>query len=231
MELAAIHPIVRHKAVRKHEPQHAAWYRESVESKEHRVRWIIGSVIALVVFLIVYLGSAVTSLTRLVAAVQAGDGAAVMAQTDTQELSRSLTGQIVGAYLDRIGAKRTVSSRERFIANTYGASIADAMVSKMLTADKLTAILRTGKFEGAEKIPAFTGVASLGQLQTSDILGLMGRLRFVQPTLLSIRVSDTTEPDSYTAIALRYGDFEWKLAGINLPRKVVEDLAASLPVK
>jgi len=197
------------------------------------MRWTAGILVTLIVLVAVYLGSAVVSLSRLVSAVQAGDGAAVMAQTDARALSHSLTGQIVRAYLELIGAKHKIGPRERMIANTYGATIADAMVSKMLTADKLTEILKTGKFQGADKIPSFAGVSALGNLKTGDILNLVSRLKVVQPVLLSIRISDTADPgdDSYAAIALHHEGLEWKLAGIDLPRKVIRDLAASLPVK
>jgi len=194
------------------------------------MRWLIGVVFAFAVLISLYLGSAVFSISQLVEAARAGDGAAVIARTDVKAVNRSLTDQIVGAYLQRIGATRRISPAERMLVNTYGASIADAMVSRMLTADQLTRILKSGSFDGAEKIPSFSGIAALADLRTGDILGLIGRLNMVKLMLLSIRISESADSDSYAAISMRFEGLDWKLAGIDLPRAVVRDLAASLPV-
>jgi uncharacterized membrane protein YphA (DoxX/SURF4 family) len=195
------------------------------------MRWFIGFVFAFVVLISLYLGSAVFSISQLVEAARAGDGAAVIARTDVKALNRSLTDQIVGAYLQRIGATRRISPTERMLVNTYGASVADAMVSRMLTADRLTRILNSGGFDGSETIPSFSGIGALADLRTGDILGLIGRLNIVRPLLLSIRISKTTDPDSYAAISMHYEGLDWKLAGIDLPQAVVRDLAASLPAR
>src|SRR3954467_5698050 len=92
----------------------------------------------------IYIGSAVTSLNGLVEAARAGDGAGVLARTDMPRLRHSLTDQIVAAYLSQMGRDRPIKPLERMLANTYGATIADAMIAKMLTAENLTAILSRG---------------------------------------------------------------------------------------
>jgi hypothetical protein len=61
--------------------------------------------------------------------------AAVLARADTGRLRRSLVDQIVSAYLKRLGRNRPVKTLERLAANTYGASIAEAMIAQMLTAN------------------------------------------------------------------------------------------------
>jgi hypothetical protein len=192
------------------------------------MRWFMGIVVAIVIFILIYLGSAASSLSKLVAAARAGDGAAVIELTDVPALNRSLTNQIVAAYLERIGATRRISPIEKMLINTYGATIADAMVAKMLTADKLTQILKTGNLPD---VPNTTGLPALADLHGENWVSLLGRLSFVQPVLLAIRVSKTSDPDSYAAINLHYEGFGWKLSGIALPKAAVRDLAASLPVK
>jgi CTP:molybdopterin cytidylyltransferase MocA len=195
------------------------------------MRWFIGVAVAIVVLILIYLGSAASSLSKLVAAARAGDGAAVIELTDVPALSRSLTNQIVAAYLERIGATRRIGPMEKMLINTYGATIADAMVAKMLTADKLTQILKTGNLNGASDAPNIAGLPALADLHAENWASLLGRLRFVQPVLLAIRVSKTSDPDSYAAVNLHYQDFGWKLSGIVLPKAAVRELAASLPVK
>jgi hypothetical protein len=195
------------------------------------MRWFIGIAAAIVLFILIYLGSAASSLSKLVAAARAGDGAAVIELTDVPALNRSLTNQIVAAYLERIGATRRISPMEKLLINTYGATIADAMVARMLTADKLTQILKTGNLSGTPDVPDIAGLPALADLHGEGWASLLGRLSIVQPVLLAIRVSKTSDPDSYAAINLHYEDFGWKLSGIALPRAVVRNLAASLPVK
>jgi Protein of unknown function (DUF2939) len=194
------------------------------------MRWLVGVVAAVIVLLVIYFGSAASSLAKLAAAVRAGDGAAVLARTDLTSLNHSLTDQIVRAYLERIGATRQIKPMERMLVNTYGASIADAMVAKMLTPERLTQMLGKGSLD-APGVPSFAGLPALADLQTADWLSLLGRLKVIKPVLLAIRVSNKSDADGYAAINLHYEGLDWKLAGIELPKPIVRDLAASLPVR
>jgi hypothetical protein len=194
------------------------------------MRWLLGVVAAVILLVLIYFGSAAGSLAKLAASVRAGDGAAVLERTDLKTLNRSLTDQIVRAYLERIGATRQIKPMEKLLINTYGATIADAMVAKMLTADRLTQMLKTGGLN-APGVPSFAGLPALASLQTGDWLSLLGRLKVIKPVLLAIRVSNTSDPDGYAAIDLHYEGLDWKLAGIELPKPIIRDLAASLPVK
>ena len=195
------------------------------------MRWFLGTLAVLIVAVAIYLGMAASSLATLASAARAGDIAKVLEKTDVKALSRSLTNQIVNAYLDRVGATRKVGSMEKMLINTYGATIADAMAAKMLTAENLTQMLKSGKLERAQGLPSFSGLPALGDLQTGNWLSLLGRVNFIQPVLLGIRVSENSDPESYAAINLHFEGAEWKLSGIELPKPVVRTLAASLPVK
>lgn len=117
------------------------------------------------------------------------------------------------------------------LASTLGASIADAMVANMLTADRLTQILKTGNLGATPGVPTGAGLPALADLHNENWLSLLGRLSFVQPVLLAIRLSNTTDSESYAAINLHYEDFGWKLSGIALPKAMVRDLAENLPLK
>jgi len=172
------------------------------------MRWFIVVVVAFVVLISLYLGSAVFSISQLVEAARAGDGAAVIARTDVKALNRSLTYQIVGAYLQRIGATRRISPAERMLVNTYGASIADAMVSKMLTADRLTRILKSGSFDGSEKIPSFSGIAARSyatspQACQSDNADKNDREAVRSPTRIAAHDSGTDDADTKCASCAR----------------------------
>ena len=125
------------------------------------MRWFLGTIAVLIVAVAIYLGLAASSLATLVSAARAGDIAKVIEKTDVKAVTRSLTNQIVGAYLDRIGATRKVGSMEKMLINTYGATIADAMAAKMMTADNLTQILKSGKVDASQGLPSFAGLPAL----------------------------------------------------------------------
>lgn len=195
------------------------------------MRWFLGTIAALIIAVAIYLGLAAATLSTLAAAARAGDIARVLEKTDVKAVSRSLTNQIVNAYLDRVGATRKVGAMEKMLINTYGATIADAMAAKMLTADNLTQILKSGKVDASQGLPAFAGLPALGDLHTGNWLALLGRVNFIQPVLLGIRVSEQSDPENYAAINLHFEGTGWKLSGLELPKPIVRTLAASLPVK
>jgi len=193
------------------------------------MRWFLGIAIGILAAVVLYLGTAAYALSELASAARAGDGAKVLERTDVKALNHSLTDQIVRAYMERLGSKRPISPMEKTMINVYGSTVADAMVAKMLTAERLTQLLKTGKVEGAGELPALSGLPALADLDTG--LSVLGRLRFIQPVLLGVRVSNSPAPDDYAAINLHFEDFGWKLAGIELPKATVRALAANLPVK
>src|SRR5712671_1171786 len=125
------------------------------------MRWLIGIVVVVVVSLVVYVGSAVWSAKGLVEAARSGNAGEILARTDLSRVKRSLTDQILAAYLDRLGAKRPIKPLERMLANTYGASIADALVSKLLTEENLTKLLRTGAIGDIPQNAQFGNLAAL----------------------------------------------------------------------
>lgn len=195
------------------------------------MRWFLGIVVAAAVTVAVYYGSALYGLSDLAAATRDGDGAAIVARTDLPRLGRSLSEQIVDAYLKRVSANRRVGTMERMLVGGYGATVADALVSKMLTPENLTELLKAGRLADAKTAPALTGLPSLADLQKINLLTQFGRVRYINPVKLSIRVSKSADPEEATSIVLHRSSLTWKLAGIDLPRKVLREIAASLPAR
>ncbi|SDN69649.1 DUF2939 domain-containing protein [Afipia sp. GAS231] len=185
------------------------------------MRWFLTSIVAVVVATGVYAGSAIVSLNGLVGAAKAGNGAEILARTDVPRLKRSLVDQIVAAYLIRTCQNRPIKPIERLLANTYGATIADALVAKMLTAENLTNILQNGSLgaDGDSQMIALAGI------DTSKVLESLGRLSLVKPVELSIRLGDE---EGAGAISLHFEGNGWKLSGLNLPTRAVEQLAMGL---
>ena len=185
------------------------------------MRWFIGTVIAVVVAMGIYVSSAAVSLKNLAEAARAGDGAAVLARTDTDRLRRALVDQIVASYLKQLGRDKPVKPLQRMAANTYGASIADAMIAKLLNQDSLTAILNKGAISSNG---AVVNMQRLTDIDTSDLLKNVMRITPTKPVEFSIRLGETTN-DGGLSLHFEAG---WKLSSVQLPPSAVQTLAQSL---
>jgi Protein of unknown function (DUF2939) len=191
------------------------------------MRWVIGIVVILVVSSVIYVGSAIWSAKGLVEAARSGNGGEILARTDLPRLKRSLTDQVLAAYLDRLGTKRPIKPLERMLANTYGASVADALISKMLTEENLTKLLQTGTVANISQNAQFGNLASLASLDTST-LRLLGRISPVKLVEFAILLGDDRDSG---AINLHFEGDGWKLSGVQLPATVLRALADLLPIK
>jgi Protein of unknown function (DUF2939) len=189
------------------------------------MRWFLGGLAAFAIAAVIYVGSAILSLNGLAGAARDGDGAAILSRTDLPRLRHSLVDQIVFAYLKRVGRDHQVKPMERLVASTYGATIADAMVGKMLTADNLTQILRDGRVAVGE---TDVNLQRLSDLDASGVLQKIGRLSFVKPVEAQVRLGDG---DDAGGISLHFEDFGWKLSGVQLPAAAIETLVQHLADK
>ena len=186
------------------------------------MRWFVGILLALLVGIGIYVGSALVSLSGLVEAARAADGAGVLARTDTERLRRSLVDQIVSAYLKQLGKDRPIKPLERVLANTYGATVADAMIAKMLTAENLTRFLKSGAIGSGET--AIANMQGLSEIDTSNLLGMLNRISLVKPVELLVRLGD----EGAGGVSIHFEGSGWKLSGIQLPTAAVRVLAQSL---
>jgi hypothetical protein len=192
------------------------------------MRWLIGSIAAFIVATAVYLGSAVFALNGLVAAVRTGDGNEVLARTDLQRLRHALVEQIAAACLARTGQKQPIKPLTQMLIQTYGASVADALVGKWLTAENLTTLLRTGRLNDNAPGNADVQLPALAQIDTSRLLDLLHRIRPIKPVEFALLLGNDTNDGS---ISLHFGGDGWKLSSVQLPANALQALANTLPRK
>ena len=187
------------------------------------MRWFFGILLALILAVGTYVGSAIVSLGSLIQAARSGDGAEMLARTDIDRLRHSLVDQIVSAYLRQLGRDKPIKPLERMLANTYGATVADAMIAKMLTAENLTSILNKGaiSYDGH----TIRDMQRLSEIDTSKTFEMLGRVSLVKPTELQVSLGNTK---SAGAVDIHFEGNGWKLSGIELPPAVVQTLAQSL---
>ncbi len=183
---------------------------------------IVAAVVATVV--IAYAGSAIWSVSSLLLAVRAGDGGAIVRQTDIPRLRDMLVAQIVDAYLDRIGSKRQL---ERLAVAAYGPSVADALVGKILD-EGLTRLLRDGVVQDPIKPSAHVSLAPLGALKPGELAELASRIRPFKLLEFDLRISPSDDARIYTAARFRLEGMRWKLSGLILPPAIAADIAAMI---
>ena len=125
--------------------------------------------------------------------------------------------------MKQLGRDRPVKPLERIAANTYGASVADAMIANMLTEQNLTKILNKGAISSAGN--AIPNMQSLSEFDPANVLGTLQRISLVKPVEFLIRLGDTEAAGGFS---LHFEGSGWKLSGIQLPTAAVQVLAQSL---
>ena len=104
-------------------------------------RFFIG-ITLLVVLLVAYWAWPFFGLRSLAADIQARDPAALSEDVDFVRLRRSLTEQIIAAYLQVTGRAKKLSPFENVVAIGIGNSIADPFVAQLVTPENLRVLLR-----------------------------------------------------------------------------------------
>jgi len=187
------------------------------------MRWFFIAVAIVVFGLPIYVGSAIVSLEGLAAAARAGESAGVLARTDLPRLRRSLVDQVVTVYLKQLDRDRPVKPLERLAASTYGASIADATIAKMLTQENLAGLLSGGTINvGGDQVLNIPSLRSIDGLKGFDALK---RISFVKPVEFLVRLGEA-ERDG--AISIHFEGNGWKLSGILLPDAALQILSQSV---
>jgi hypothetical protein len=143
-------------------------------------------------------------------------------------LRLSLTKQVVTEYLRMIGRGEELGGLTRSAATSAGASVADPLVSRLVTPEALDRLMRgslpaqVGSAEEPDgvKLDLTSVDQALRTFVASDSRGFANILIPVPP--------DRSAPEQYR-LHLRLKGLTWRLHGIELPAPVVQDLAKRLP--
>lgn len=166
-------------------------------------------------------------LRALAADLQARDVAALSEQVDFVQLRRSLTEQIIAAYL-RVTGRAGKLGPLAAVATAVGTSIADPLVAQFVNPDNLVKLLR------GETVPTDVGQVSftIGQLPASfnsvwqAWLGTEYRIaRF------AIWVPVTAARSDQFRLWMKLEQWQWKLTAIDLPEKLRNQIAQELAKK
>jgi DUF2939 family protein len=161
------------------------------------------------------------ALYDLVRAAQAADVKEIEQRVDLPELRRSLSGQIIQAYA-RVTGKPVGNGLMIGVASAF----ADPFVEKMLSAQTLADMLKTGWPHDmlAERPEGFEGLdinmlGSVFQLYFASDYGI-GEFRVPLPLHQPVA--------KQFRIRLALSDWTWKLSGLDLPHALQDRLAREL---
>lgn len=181
-----------------------------------RVRWFV--VITVVLLATVggfYFGSCAYSLNKLSESARAGDGQGVLDRTDLPRLRQSLATQVLSAYERRQGANKPSNALQQLLKSA-APNIADALIARLLTAERLSELLRTGKTDvGGGAAPV--EMPALADVDVSDALS---RVRLITPVSIAFRTNKASVEDYF--VVMHFENFAWKLAELRLPESALD---------
>jgi hypothetical protein len=194
------------------------------------MRWAIRIAAVLAVLLLAYAIWPVVGFARIASAIEARDGAALAKLVDFRALRKSLTKQIVAAYIELTGKEKQLGLMGKTLAVGIGTSYAEPIVAELLNEQTLIDLLTKGQVGGgggvgAVKVPAelapFSGSALQSGWRTwwASEYGLGDYYVYLPP--------DKT-PDKQFKVRLSLKDLQWKLTGLDLPQPMRVELAQQL---
>jgi hypothetical protein len=178
----------------------------------------------LLVLLVGYWAWPFFGLRALVEAVQAGDVTAINEKIDYPRLRRSFTEQIIGAYLRITGRASQLAP----LATALGASIVDPWVSQIVNPENLAQLLRGGTISSELGPVSFRFGNLPSTLNLAWDAWLNSEYWFNR---FSIWLPPGASHADQVRLRMQLLRWHWKVASIDLPQKVSDQLAGELAKK
>ena len=112
------------------------------------MRWTLRIAAVLAVLLLAYAIWPVVGFARIASAIEARDGAALAKLVDFKALRKSLTKQIVAAYIELTGKEKQLGLMGKTLAVGIGTSYAEPIVAELLNEQTLIDLLTKGETSG-----------------------------------------------------------------------------------
>ena len=109
------------------------------------MRWTLRIAAVLAVLLLAYAIWPVVGFARIASAIEARDGAALAKLVDFKALRKSLTKQIVAAYIELTGKEKQLGLMGKTLAVGIGTSYAEPIVAELLNEQTLIDLLTKGE--------------------------------------------------------------------------------------
>jgi hypothetical protein len=201
-----------------------------MEKQWRAMRWALRIAAVLAALLLAYAIWPVVGFSRIASAIEARDGAALAKLVDFRALRKSLTKQIVAAYIELTGKEKQLGLMGKTLAVGIGTSYAEPIVAELLNEQTLIDLLTKGQVGGgggvgAVKVPAELAPFSKSAMQSAwqtwwaSEYGLGDYYIYLPPD---------KAPDKQFKVRLSLKDLQWKLTGLDLPGPMRVELAQQL---
>jgi Protein of unknown function (DUF2939) len=190
------------------------------------MRWTLRIVAVLLVLLLAYAIWPVVGFIRIASAVEAKDAAALGKLVDFKALRKSLTKQIVAAYIDLTGKEKQLGLLGKSLAVGLGTSYAEPIVAELLNEQTLIDLLSKGEYGGnGGKLPPELAPFSKSALQSGWKTWWASEYGLGD---YYVNLPPDKSPDKQFKVKLSLKEWQWKLAGIDLPEPLKIQLAQEL---
>jgi hypothetical protein len=184
------------------------------------MRWTLRIAAILAVLLLAYAIWPVVGFFRIASAIEARDAPALAKRVDFRALRKNLTKQVVAAYLQLTGKEKKLGLLGKGIALGIGTSYAQPIIARLLTEQSFIDLLSKGEGGAGIKVPVSANAMKSGwQTWWASEYGLGDYYVYLPP--------DKPLDERFT-VKLSLTDFQWKLAGIDLPEPMRLELAQEL---
>jgi hypothetical protein len=194
------------------------------------MRWIFSIVAIVLLAWAAFLASPFVGLYRLAKAVEARDAAAIEERVNMAEVRAHLTHQLVQAYLKAVAKGRPLGGFDRQIAAQAGSTLVDPLLDQLVTPEALIDLLDDG---WPQKVvpPAASAQQplrfDLGSFGRAWRLFVTSETRGFRKVLISLPHS--RPPEERFRLMMRLTGTTWRLAYLDLPHELLENLVKRLP--
>lgn len=179
-----------------------------------------------VVLVLVYMATPFIAAAHLAQAVRDRDTPEILSRIDKGSLGRSLTRQVLRAYLTIHGKDQAASPFTQQIAAGLAANALYPVLNQMTTPEALSELLERGwpVDDGRPKTSAKLGIESI-----SDAFGQIDRATFTGLTHFRMNVDVDGDPLRRLGWRFRISGMRWKLYAIDLSPTILQDIVSRLP--
>jgi len=192
------------------------------------MRWTLRIAGILAILIIAYGIWPVVGFYKIASAVEARDASALSQRVDFRALRKSLVKQIVSTYLELTGKEKKFGLLGKTIAIGLGTSYADPIVARLINEQTLLELLskgNTGHGDGGTKISPELAPFSKSALKSGWSTWLHSEYRGED---YFVYLPPDKPDDKQFRVKLSLSQWQWKLAGIDLPKPLRVQLAQEL---
>jgi len=191
------------------------------------MKWTVRSLVALTLVWAVYYASPYMALYQFGRALSQRDAAALAERLDIDEVRKSVSRQLVTAYLKASGREAELGRSSGQLTVQVGAWMADPLVAEYVTAERIFGMLN-GAPGAAPAGAAPEGLGQIGFASLRDAWDLFLATERRGFTKVVFNLPLRQPPEARFGLLFRMSDFTWKVSGVELPaeleRRIVQEI-------